>query len=277
MTVGPGGDFSRLWTYFDACFFFFFESYLKCKSNEVKYNKIFQWWFLLGNHNHQANPHVHQQHIAWTTTFRSGLAQPLSSQMAWRERKPTKRFRHAFVIFESNFALKDVRISCRPWSIATKDRWKLCAEVFLFHQVLFMKEQFFLVYRFPKKPTRCQNIWISRLHWAFSPLLVWNIRLVRFGYFFYPLSYLDVFFFYPDSYGNDIRFTTTWCKREAYLNKNLSDFVPIRFTSDSDPLHFCTKGCVYTERIANFVRARSVVSCEKRLFSVLFASFGNFC
>ena len=24
---------------------------------------MFQWWFLLGNHNHQANPHVHQQHI----------------------------------------------------------------------------------------------------------------------------------------------------------------------------------------------------------------------
>ena len=34
----------------------------------------------LGNHNHRANPHVHQQHIVWATTFRSGLPQPLSSQ-----------------------------------------------------------------------------------------------------------------------------------------------------------------------------------------------------
>ena len=40
----------------------------------------FQWWFLLGNHNHQANPHVRQQHIVLATTFRSGLPQPLSSQ-----------------------------------------------------------------------------------------------------------------------------------------------------------------------------------------------------
>ena len=27
----------------------------------------FQWWFLLGNYNHQANPHIHQQHIVWAT------------------------------------------------------------------------------------------------------------------------------------------------------------------------------------------------------------------
>ena len=30
---------------------------------------------------HQANPHIHQQHIVWATTFRSGLPQLLSSQM----------------------------------------------------------------------------------------------------------------------------------------------------------------------------------------------------
>ena len=34
---------------------------------------LFQRWFLLGNHNHQANPHVHQQHVVLATTFRSGL------------------------------------------------------------------------------------------------------------------------------------------------------------------------------------------------------------
>ena len=28
-------------------------------------NWQWQWWFLLGNHNHQENPHVHQQHIVW--------------------------------------------------------------------------------------------------------------------------------------------------------------------------------------------------------------------
>ena len=29
----------------------------------------FQWWFLQGNHNHQANPHVHQQHIVSETSL----------------------------------------------------------------------------------------------------------------------------------------------------------------------------------------------------------------
>ena len=38
---------------------------------------------------HQANPHIHRQHIDWATAFRSGLPQPLSSQIARRERKPT--------------------------------------------------------------------------------------------------------------------------------------------------------------------------------------------
>ena len=38
---------------------------------------------------YQANPHVHQQHVFWATTFRSGLPQPLSRQMASRKRKPT--------------------------------------------------------------------------------------------------------------------------------------------------------------------------------------------
>ena len=45
----------------------------------------------------------------------------------------------------------------------------------------------------------------------------------------------------------------------------------IGFTSDSDPLHFSTKVSVYTERIDNFLPARSVVFCEKRLFSLLFS------
>ena len=42
--------------------------------------------------------------------------------------------------------------------------------------------------------------------WAFSPLLVQNIRLVRSGYFL--SGYLSGFFFYLDSYGIDIRFTS---------------------------------------------------------------------
>ena len=29
----------------------------------LQQESLFQVWFLLGNHNHQANPHVHQQHI----------------------------------------------------------------------------------------------------------------------------------------------------------------------------------------------------------------------
>ena len=39
---------------------------------------------------HQANPHVHQQHIVWGTTFRSGLPQPLSSQRLGQPR-PKRR------------------------------------------------------------------------------------------------------------------------------------------------------------------------------------------
>ena len=37
---------------------------------------------------HQANPYVHQQHIVWATTFRYGLPQPLSTQMAISVKKP---------------------------------------------------------------------------------------------------------------------------------------------------------------------------------------------
>ena len=33
---------------------------------------------------HQANPHAHQHHAVWTTTFRSGLPRPLSSQLKRR-------------------------------------------------------------------------------------------------------------------------------------------------------------------------------------------------
>ena len=42
---------------------------------------LFQWWFLLGNHNLQANPHVHLQHVVLATRFRSELPQPLTSQV----------------------------------------------------------------------------------------------------------------------------------------------------------------------------------------------------
>ena len=37
--------------------------------NKNKLEMLFQWWFLLGHHDHQANPHVHQHHAVWTTTF----------------------------------------------------------------------------------------------------------------------------------------------------------------------------------------------------------------
>ena len=47
--------------------------------------------------------------------------------------------------------------------------------------------------------------------------------------FFYPDMYPG--FFYPVSYGIDIRFASALCKREAYLDKNLSDFVSVRFRS----------------------------------------------
>ena len=40
-----------------------FESMMKWRRN------LFQWWFLLGNHNHQANPHVHQQHVVLAKTI----------------------------------------------------------------------------------------------------------------------------------------------------------------------------------------------------------------
>ena len=50
-------------------------------SNKIRNN--FCDFFLIGNHYHQANPHIHRQHIFWATTFLSGLPQPLSSQMAY--------------------------------------------------------------------------------------------------------------------------------------------------------------------------------------------------
>ena len=82
----------------------------------------------------------------------------------------------------------------------------LASYVFPFHPVLSIKEQFFVglspstfAYPLQKKNQ------ISRLHWAFSPLLPsfvtkYPIGMIRI--FFYPLSYPDVFF-YPDSYGID--------------------------------------------------------------------------
>ena len=42
--------------------------------------------------------------------------------------------------------------------------------VFAFHAVVFNKYQFFMAFRFPNLPTRFNNIRISRLDWAFSPL-----------------------------------------------------------------------------------------------------------
>ena len=57
---------------------------------------------------------------------------------------------------------------------------------------------FWLAFLHPNLPKRFKNIRISRLHQAFSPPLVRNIQLVRSGYFF----------FYPDNYGINIRFTS---------------------------------------------------------------------
>ena len=45
-------------------FFFIFLSW-------PKFALAFQWWFLLGNHIHQANPHVHQQHVVLTTVVKT--------------------------------------------------------------------------------------------------------------------------------------------------------------------------------------------------------------
>ena len=43
---------------------------------------------------HQANWHVHQHHIVWKTTFRSGLPQPLSSQKAGATQTETSLLKH---------------------------------------------------------------------------------------------------------------------------------------------------------------------------------------
>ena len=65
----------------------------------------FQRWFLLGNHNHQANPHVHQQHIVWATTFRSGLPQPLSSHVDLPVSPGSKESSYILVGFRSLLAI----------------------------------------------------------------------------------------------------------------------------------------------------------------------------
>ena len=71
---GPGRIHLHEMIYFPSSLFslqIFPKSFLHCLSDG-------SCW---GNHNYQANPHIHQQHIVWATTFRSGW-QPLSSQMA---------------------------------------------------------------------------------------------------------------------------------------------------------------------------------------------------
>ena len=62
----------------------------------VLFTIFWNLWKLKLTNNHQAKPHVHQQHIVLATTFRSGLPQPLSNQMARRERKPTNMQLHFF-------------------------------------------------------------------------------------------------------------------------------------------------------------------------------------
>ena len=97
-----------------------------------------------------------------------------------------------------------------------------------FHAVLFIKEQFFLAFHFPKFPTRFRNLRISFLQRALVHFW-YEIYHWYDLYTFYPDIYSDIF--HPDSYGIDIRFPSAHCKCEAYLEKKLSDFVPIRFTS----------------------------------------------
>ena len=129
------------------------------------------------------------------------------------------------------------KMSCFPNTLVyrsqtVKKTLRECFLVYVFplHQARHIKEQFLLIFRHPNLPTRFKYIRKSRLHWALSPLLVQHIRLVRSGYiFFYRLLYPDIF--YLDSYGIDIRCTSAKCKHEAYLDKKLSYFVPIQFSS----------------------------------------------
>ena len=64
------------------------------------------------------------------------------------------------------------------------------------------------------------------------------------------------------------RFTLSGCESERY--KVGYDPIHIRFGSASDPLHFSTKVCVYTEWIDNFVSTRAPWSLARRsCFSVI--------
>ena len=71
-----------------------------------------QWMFHNLSWNHQANPHIHQQHIVWATTFRSGLPQPLSSQ-GWATQTETSLLKQ-YVAGECVDWLDDYDFPARP-------------------------------------------------------------------------------------------------------------------------------------------------------------------
>ena len=118
----------------------------------------------------------------------------LSSDNAVR----SKRFRHSFVIFESNFGLKNVYISSGPWSIAAKQRGMLWADVSVIclrfsHGSLQQRAVFWWPFAFQILPTRFKNNRISRLHWAFKPLFGMKYPIGTIRIFFYPDINLDIF------------------------------------------------------------------------------------
>ena len=88
----------------------------------------------------------------------------------------------------------------------------------------------FMAFRFPNLPTCFKNIRISRLHRAFSPLLVRNIRLVQSRYFL--SGYLSGYFFIRIATGSTFdSHPLSVNARPIWIN-----IYPTLYLSDSHPL-----------------------------------------
>ena len=135
-----------------------------------------------------------QQSIAFPSfrSLRKLLLEPFLVQ--W-QCSPIQTFPTCLRHFRKHFHIEGYLHFLRYLFLAAQKRGNFSQKfptcVLPFHPVLFIKEQFLLAFCSPNLPTCFKNVQISRIHWAFSPLLVQNIRLRRSGYnsCTFPLRY----------------------------------------------------------------------------------------
>ena len=71
---------------------------------------LFQWWFLLGNHNHQANPHVHQQHSCFRNDVSVWVAPAFDLLKAGATQTETSLLKHLCCWWTGGFAWRIVHV-----------------------------------------------------------------------------------------------------------------------------------------------------------------------